>query len=256
METPSLQLTKDIQIPQFGFGTWNLGHSATAAVQHALRTGYRHLDTADIYGTQPNIAEAIPKSGVKREDIFITTKLWSHSISAKRVGPAVDCFLHELQTDFLDLLLIHWPGNTPLAETLGAMDVARIAGKVRTLGVSNFGDELMQESLNTGVPVVNDQIEYNLNHRPVDVVDFCFGHHVTVTAYSPLEKGTPAQERLIGELASTHSATREEVLINWLLQKGMIVIPRSTSSKHIESNFHALAWKLEPNEIVKIDSLT
>jgi len=251
---PTVPLIGAIEIPQMGFGTWNLGAEAKAPVAHALQTGYRHLDTADIYGTHGGIAAAIPLSGVPRAEIFITTKLWSHSVSAKRVGPAVDRFLSELKTDFIDLLLIHWPSNTRIGETLGAMDQARQAGKVRTLGVSNFGVELMQASLDTGVRVVNDQIEYNLNRRPDDVVAFCFGNKVTVTAYSPLERGSAAQERLLAELAKKYSATREEVLLSWLLQKGMIVIPRSSKLKHIETNFHALAWSLEKEDAQKIDA--
>ena len=237
-----------------GFGTWNLGSGAAKAVAHALRVGYRHIDTADIYGTHAGIAEAIPASGVPREEIFITTKLWSHSVSAKRVGPAVDRFLTELGTDVIDLLLIHWPSNTRVAETLGAMDEARQVGNVRTIGVSNFGVDLMKDSLDTGVAVVNNQIEYNLNHRPNDVVDFCSRHKVTVTAYSPLEHGSPAQERLLAELAKKYSVTREEVLLHWLMQKGMIVIPRSARPKHIESNFHALAWKIEDEDAKKLDT--
>ena len=237
-----------------GLGTWNLGARAAKAVAHALRVGYRHIDTADIYGTHGGTAEAIPLSGVPRDEIFITTKLWSHSVSAKRVGPAVDRFLSELATNFIDLLLIHWPSNTAPAETLGAMDQARQAGKVRSVGVSNFGVKLMQDALDTGLPVINDQIEYNLNHRPDDVVEFCMGHMVTVTAYSPLERGSAAQERLLAELATKYTATREEVLLNWLMLKGMIVIPRSSKPKHIESNFHALAWSIEEEDAEKIDA--
>lgn len=254
MNSQTLNLTNDIQIPQMGFGTWNLGASAAKAVGHALHVGYRHIDTADIYGTHGGIAEAISLSGVPRKEIFITTKLWSHSVSAKRVSPAVDRFLSELDTDVIDLLLIHWPSNTPLAETLGAMDQARQAGKARTIGVSNFEVELMQDSLETGVAVVNNQIEYNLNHRPDDVVAFCFRHKVTVTAYSPLERGSAAQEGLLSELAKKYSVTREEVLINWLMQKGMIVIPRSAKPKHIETNFHALAWSIEEEDAKKLDT--
>ncbi|MEX2144257.1 MAG: aldo/keto reductase [Anaerolineales bacterium] len=254
MSNPTLPLTKDITIPQMGFGTWELsGHGATEAILHALQTGYRHMDTADIYRTHGNIAEAIPRSSVPPLDIFITTKLWSHSLSAHRVGPAVDRFLKELGIEHIDLLLIHWPGNTPVAETLGAMDQARQAGKVRALGVSNFGVELMQESLDTGFPVVNNQIEYNLNHRPDDVVAFCLSHQVTVTAYSPLEHGNSTQEKTLAELANKYSVTREQVLLNWLLRKGMIVIPRSSDPAHIESNFHTLAWTLAAEDSRQLD---
>lgn len=236
-----------------GFGTYGLGRSATQSILHALRTGYRHLDTADIYGSHGYIAEALPHSGIPRDQVFITTKLWSHSLSAQRVGPAVDRFLTELGTDYIDLLLIHWPGNTPLSETLGAMDTARQARKVRSLGVSNFDVDLVQECLDTGIPIVNNQIEYNLNHQPQDILTFCISHQVTVTAYSPLEKGTPQQERVLASLAAKYKVSREEVLLNWLMNKGMIVIPRSSDRKHIESNFHTLAWKLAADDGRLID---
>lgn len=254
MQSPTLRLKNGLEIPQVGFGTYGL-RSATQAILHALRTGYRHLDTADIYGTHENVGEAIQKSGLPREEIFITTKLWSHSVSGKRVSPTVDRFLSELQTDTIDLLLIHWPGNTPAEETLAAMDATRKAGKVKSIGVSNFDAELMQEALDTGYAVVNNQIEYNLNHQPKEVLDFCTQNKVTVTAYSPLEKSNSEQERSVAELAKEYSVTREEVLLRWLMQKGMIVIPRSSSSEHIESNYHALAWQMEKTDVTKLDEL-
>ncbi len=254
MEIPKLRLNNGLEIPQVGFGTSGL-RSATKAILHALQSGYRHIDTADIYGTHENVAEAIQKSGVPREHIFITTKLWSHSLSNKRVGPAVDRFLKELGTNYIDLLLIHWPGNTSLAETLTAMDETRKAGKVKSLGVSNFNAELVQEGIDTGFSLVNDQIEYNLNHRPQDVLDFCTKNKITVTAYSPLENGNKDQEILVDELAKKYSATREGVLLRWLMQKGMIVIPRSSETKHIESNLHALEWKMDDGDVKMIDAL-
>jgi 2,5-diketo-D-gluconate reductase B len=255
MRDPQIQLTDKIAIPQFGFGTWGLGNKSTSAVLHALKTGYRHLDSADMYHSHGNIGEALPQSGLKREDVFIVTKLHVSTLSAKRVGPAVDRFLEELATDYIDLLLIHWPGNTPVSETLGAMDTARKAGKVRTLGVSNFEIDLMQECFATGVEVVNNQIEYNLHTRPDNVVQFCLEHKVSVTSYSSLDRGSSAQEKVVAELAKKYSVTREEVLLNWIMNKGMIVIPRSSNPAHIESNFNALAWDLDPSDGKLLDEV-
>ncbi|HLD94236.1 MAG TPA: aldo/keto reductase [Anaerolineales bacterium] len=249
---PTLRLTNGFDIPQMGFGTYGL-RSATQAILHALKTGYRHLDTADIYDTHENVGEAIQKGGIPREEIYITTKLWSHSVLRERVAPSVDRFLSELQTEYIDLLLIHWPGNTPAAETLAAMDEARKAGKVKSIGVSNFDAELMQEVIDTGFPIVNNQIEYNLNHHPQDVLDFCNRHKVTVTAYSPLERGDREQEHFLSQLVKEYSVTREEVLLRWLMQKGMIVIPRSSNTSHIESNYHALEWELDKADVSKLD---
>jgi 2,5-diketo-D-gluconate reductase B len=253
MRNPQIKLTESITVPQMGFGTWGLGEKGTSAVLHALKTGYRHLDSADMYHSHGNIAEALPQSGLKRGDVFIVTKLHVSTLSAKRVGPAVDRFLQELATDYIDLLLIHWPGNTPVSETLGAMDAARKAGKVRTLGVSNFDVALMQDVFDTGISVVNNQIEYNLHTQPDDVVQFCLEHNVSVTSYSSLDRGSASQEKVVADIAKQHSITREEVLLNWIMNKGMIVIPRSSNPAHIESNFHALAWELNPADAARID---
>lgn len=253
MDQPTLPLSNGLRIPQLGFGTYGLGRHATEAILHALSTGYRHIDTADIYGSHANVAEAIEQSGLRRDEIFITTKLWSNSVSSQRVAPEVDRFLKELRTDYIDLLLIHWPSNTPVAETLTAMDQARQAGKVRSIGVSNFDSDLVQASLDTGVYIVNDQIEFNLNHRPHATLKFCLNHNVTVTAYSPLEHGTDGQEHAVATLAKKHKAAREEVLLNWIMGKGMIAIPRSSNPKHITANFHALTWKLDIEDAQSID---
>ena len=228
-ENPFITLKNDIPIPQLGFGTYGLS-GATQAILHALQTGYRHLDTADIYATHENIAAAIAQSGLDRHKVFITTKLWSNSVSAQRVGTAVDRFLKELCTEYIDLLLIHWPARTPAVETLAAMDAARKVGKVRSIGVSNFSVREVKEALDTGFPLVNNQIEYNLNHQPGDILDYCLEHKMTVTAYSPLEHGSRSQEAVLENLAQKYGVAREEVLINWLMTKGMIVVPvRQTS---------------------------
>lgn len=256
MMAKTLALTDNIQIPQIGFGTYGLGSNATEAVLHALRTGYRHIDTADIYGSHENIAKAIPLSGVKREEIFITTKLWSNSLSKDQVEPTVDRFLRELNTGVIDLLLIHWPSRSvPLEETLAAMDKQRQAGKVRAIGVSNFKVSLMKLALATGFPVCNNQIEYNLNHRPIEVLDFCKDNKVTVTAYSPLEEGSGKSSKLVSELAMKYDRSNAEILLAWLIQKGMIAIPRSSNPKHIETNLHSLDLSLEAEDAEKLDGV-
>lgn len=254
--TKTLFVIDNIQIPQMGFGTYGLGRNATEAVLHALRTGYRHIDTADIYGSHANIAEAIPLSGVKREEIFITTKLWRNSLTKDQVVPTVDRFLRELNTDVIDLLLIHWPSRSaPVEETLAAMDNLRRAGKVHAIGVSNFNVELMKEVLATGFPVCNNQIEYNLNHQPSDVLDFCKENKVTVTAYSPLEEGGDKSGKLVAELTKKYDRSKAEILLAWLMQKGMIVIPRSSNLKHIEANFRSLDLSIEAEDIEKLNTV-
>ena len=255
--SPTLTLGEELHIEQIGLGTWNLkGSQGQAAIEHALKVGYRHIDSADFYKTHGSIAEAIQTQGLKREEVFITSKLWSHSLGTDEVGPAVKRFLHELQTEFIDLLLIHWPSSSvPLAETLVAMEATRHAGKIKSIGVSNFNVELMREALQSGVPVVNNQIEYNLGHQPQDILDFCRVNDVTVTAYTPLGRGNRTQEALVDELAEKYKATREQVLLNWLVGKGMIVIPRSKNPRHIEANWSALSWRIDQEDVERINAV-
>ena len=257
MKSATLRTHDDIQIPQMGFGTYGI-RPATDAVLHALRSGYRHLDTADIYGTHENCAEAIEKSGIPRNEVFITTKLWSQDVPGNKVAPAVDRFLRELNTDYIDLLLIHWPvPGVPVSETLAAMDAERKAGKVRALGVSNFSVADMEEALISRYPVTNNQIKYNLSNRPDDIVEYCFANKVTATAYSPVKsQGNRETQKLLGELASKYHVTNQEVMLAWLMAKGMIVIPRSSVAKNIETNYRSLQLKLTPDEVNGLDQLS
>jgi 2,5-diketo-D-gluconate reductase B len=254
LKNPTLQLTENIQVPQFGFGTYGL-RDGTKAILHALKSGYRHLDTADNYGSHENCAEAIEQSGINRSEIFITTKLDGSTVSKDKVGPAIDRFLKELNTDFVDLVLIHWPSRSvPTEETLTAMEAARQAGKVRAIGVSNFSVAQMKEALATGFPVSNNQIPYNLQERPDDIVEFCFANKVTVTAYSPVKaKGNAKTAKLVNELAKKYSCTNEEVMLAWLMAKGMIVIPRSSNPSHIETNFRSIELELTDDELRALD---
>jgi diketogulonate reductase-like aldo/keto reductase len=251
----TLPLIDDINIPQMGFGTYGL-RNGEDIILHALECGYRHLDTADLYRTHADVGAAVRRSGLPRSEVFITTKLWSDSVSAKRVGPAVDRFLDELSMDFIDLLLIHWPSkNIPVAETLGAMDAVRKAGKIRAIGVSNFSVAQMREALATGVPVCNNQIEYNLEERPDDIVEFCLANKVTVTAYSPVKvRGNAATQKVVAAIAKQHNCTNEEVILAWLLAKGLIVIPRSSNPKHVESNFRSLSLELSAAELEQLET--
>jgi 2,5-diketo-D-gluconate reductase B len=143
----------------------------------------------------------------------------------------------------------------PVAETLDAMDAARQAGKIRTIGVSNFGVQLMRDCLATDVHIVNNQIEYNLSRQPRDVLVYCREHGITVTAYTPLLRGSREQEALVATLAEKYGATREQVLLNWLMAKGMIVIPRSRNLEHIEANWQSLSWTMDAADASQIDAL-
>ncbi|MCL4257922.1 MAG: aldo/keto reductase [Anaerolineales bacterium] len=250
----TLLLVDDIRIPQMGFGTYAL-KDAKQATLHALQTGYRHLDTADYYRNHAEVGQAMQASGLRREEIFLVTKLYGSSLAPDKVGPAVDRFLKELNTDYIDLLLIHWLSGIPAEDSLAAMETARAAGKVRALGVSNFEVEDMQAALASGLPVCNNQIEYNLEERPEDVAEFCLANGVTVTAYSPVKVSGGAETRkLVAGLAEKYESTAEQVTLAWLMGKGFIVIPRSNNPKHIESNFRSLELTLSKEDVAALNA--
>ncbi|MCW5873598.1 MAG: aldo/keto reductase [Anaerolineales bacterium] len=252
----TLPLIDDIHIPQMGFGTWAL-KDAKQATLHALQTGYRHLDTADYYHNHIEVGQAMQASGLPRGEIVLVTKLYGHTLEPKNVGPAVDRFLKELDTDYIDLLLIHWLSGIPAEDSLAAMEQARAAGKVRALGVSNFEVDDMQAALATGLPVCNNQIEYNLEERTDDVSEFCLANGVTVTAYSPVKVSGRAETRkLVALLAKAYDSTAEQITLAWLMAKGFIVIPRSNNPKHIESNFRSLELTLKKEDVAALDAST
>lgn len=249
----TLQLTSDLTVPQMGFGTYGIRGAETVA--HALKVGYRHLDTAESYGTHEACGQAMKSSGIPRDEIFVTTKLWSNSVAAEKVAPAVNRFLRELDTDYIDLLLIHWPSKSaPAEETLAAMEKVRKAGKIKAIGVSNFSVTQMKAALATGVGVCNNQIEYNLEEHPDDIVEYCHANSVTVTAYSPVKaQGSGGIKKAVAQIAKAHDCTAEEVMLAWLMAKNLIVIPRSSNPKHIESNYRALELKLSADEITQLN---
>jgi 2,5-diketo-D-gluconate reductase B len=256
MMLKTIALTADIQIPQLGFGTSQLKEAAQASILHALHSGYRHIDTADMYGTHAAVGAALRESGVPRSEVFITTKLWSHSVAADKVAPAVDRFLDELQMDYVDLLLIHWPSEeAEPEETLPAMQAVLAAGKARALGVSNYGVDLLQRALATGVQVVNNQIKYNLETRPDDVVAFCKANGITVTAYSPIKAlGDEKTQQTVQALSSQYGCSPQQLALAWLLAKGLIPIPRSTKPENIEANFAAQDITLSAEDIASLDA--
>lgn len=252
----TLDLTPQIKIPQLGFGTSQLKEAAQPSILHALRSGYRHIDTAEMYATHTAVGNALRESGVPRQDVFITTKLWSHSLPAAKVGPAVERFLDELQVDYIDLLLIHWPNDeTQPEETLPAMQAVLQAGKARALGVSNFGVELLERSLATGVPIVNNQIKYNLEERPDEVVAFCQANGITVTAYSPIKTlGNANTQKTVRALSEKYACSPQPLALAWLLGKGLIPIPRSTKPANIEANFAAQDITLHAEDQAALDA--
>jgi len=242
-------------IPLLGFGTYKLvGNDCYHAVRAALEIGYRHIDTAVYYGNHHEIARAIADSGVDREEIFLTSKIFRDELTHNAVINAADRILIELNTHYLDLLLIHWPNHeVPVAETLGAMEELRQQGKLRNLGVSNFTIAHLEEVLATGIAIINNQVELHPEFNQLALREFCQAHNIAVTAYAPLARGAALVLPAVQEIADRHGKPPAQVVLNWMIQQNIVTIPKATARERIQENFDTQTWQLTSEEIEQIN---
>jgi 2,5-diketo-D-gluconate reductase B len=244
------------RVPALGFGTWQLsGAEAREATRDALEIGYRQIDTAQAYRNEDEVGKAIAESGVPREDIFLTTKIVRDSLKGDRVGPSVDESLRKLGTDYVDLLLIHWPTDeVPLGETLAAMRKAQDAGKVRHLGVSNFRAALLREAMEHAT-ILADQVPYQPGRTQNSLRDLAVERDVMITAYSPL-RGNGMKDPALAKVAAKHGKTVQQVALRWLLQQDKVSpIPRSSKSDHRRQNFDVFDFELDGDDMDAIGAI-
>jgi 2,5-diketo-D-gluconate reductase B len=250
---------KGTAVPALGFGTWQLtGAQCEGAVEYALELGYRHLDTAQAYGNEREVGRAIKRSALKRDAIFLTTKIAPGSLAAKDVATTLAGSLDALATDHVDLLLIHWPSATVgMGETLHAMAEAKAEGKVRHVGVSNFTIAHMREAIETHeAEIFCNQIEYHALIAQGRVIDFARTHGMLVTAYCPLARGRIADQPVLAAIARSHGKSVTQVALRWLIQQdGVAAIPRSSKRHHIAANFALFDFTLSGEEMAAIDRL-
>lgn len=244
---------QDTEIPALGLGTWRMrGPECRQAVRTALDLGYRHVDTAQAYRNEREVGAAIKESGVDREDLFLATKLdWSNRDRAS-VHRSTQASLNKLQTDAVDLLLIHQRNlRTPLEETLGAMAELREEGLVRHIGVSNFPVERLDHARQLAdAPVFTDQVQYHPFWDQRDLLEYCRIHDVLLTAYSPLAHGGALGDDLLRSVGTRHGKTPAQVALRWLVQQeGVATIPKSTSREHLESNLAVFDFELTDREM-------
>ena len=244
-------------IPPLGLGTWQItGPDATEAVRDALALGYRHIDTARIYGNEAEVGEGIAAAGVPRDDFWLTTKLWYEGLRRDEVREQLEGSLRALRTDHVDLLLIHWPSDdVPLDETLGAMGELRDEGKVLNLGVSNFPSAHVREA--AGIErIYTNQVEYHAYLSQEPMLEVCREHGIVLTAYSPLANGKLLKEPLLAEIAEERGATPAQVALRWLLdQQGVVTVPKAASHDNRVANLGALEIELSDEDRERIDGL-
>jgi diketogulonate reductase-like aldo/keto reductase len=243
-------------VPALGFGTWELeGREAYDAVRTALEVGYRHIDTAQVYGNEEAVGRALADSEVDRDDVFLTTKVWKDRARPDEVAASTKESLQRLGTDRVDLLLLHWPSDdVPVEQTLAAMTELIDEDKTRHVGVSNFPSQALDRAARLA-PIVTDQVE----HHPFLAVDAiretADEHDLFVTAYSPLARGRVLDDDVLVGIGDAHERTAAQIVIAWLLQAGVSAIPRSRSPERIAQNFDVFDIELTADEVRRIDAL-
>lgn len=246
-----------LQVPQLGFGTFELnGTACSEGVRTAIDVGYRHIDTAFAYTNHREVAAGIRAAGVARKDLFITTKIPLRQQRRDQVIQFGQKLQDELETEYVDLLLIHWPNkNVPFAETLGAMAELVSRGVVRSIGISNFNSRIMAEADEVSpVPIVTNQVEFHPFLYQRELLEECRRRSIVLTAYSPIARGAVvADERMIA-IASRNGTTPVAIALAWAMEKGVIVIPKATGRDHIAANFLANKVSLSSGDSAEIDS--
>lgn len=246
-------------IPSIGFGTFELEpRDAEAMTRHALKIGYRHVDTAQMYDNEEAVGAGIKQSGVAREDIFLTTKLWIDDFANGDLQQAAQKSLDRLATDYLDLLLLHWPNpDISLAETMDALNDVRDRGLARHIGISNFTTTLIDAAVEKSrAPLVTNQVEYHPYLSQAPVKNTLAKHGMALTAYCPLARGQVFGDTTLKRIGETHGKNAGQVALRWLLQQGdVIAIPRSTNPDHVASNFDVFDFELSDDQMRDITAL-
>ena len=254
----NLTLSSGDEMPVVGLGTWNLqGEQCKRVVRRALDLGYTHFDTAWIYGNQREIGEAIREAGVDRSKLFLTTKVARDYLRYDVAIKQADENLHDLQMDYVDLLLVHWPTDSvPMVETISAFNAVSDSGRAKSIGVSNFSVDQMQQACSlSAAPISVNQIKFHPGYVQRDVLRWCLQHGVAVTAYSPLGEDTILSHRLLVRIARRHNKTSAHVALRWLVQKGMNVIPKASTEAHLRANLDVFDWALSQEEMNSIDRM-
>src|ERR1044071_3796820 len=245
-------------IPVLGLGTWQLnGALGSRITEQALNLVYRHLDCALIYGNEKEVGEGLHASGVKREEVFITTKVPHTELAPAALERAIKQSLANLRVSDVNLLLVHWPNpQIPLAETMGAMAEMKKEGYTRHIGISNFTVKLIDEAVKLSPePIVTNQIEWHPYLDEEKVRAACAKHGISVTAYCPIARGRAVGDETLARIGKKHGKTAGQVSLRWLVPKGGVVITRTSKVERLTENMSICDFVLTPQEMAEVDAL-
>ena len=247
------------RIPLLGLGTWDLrGRTCSRIVEQALRLGYRHLDTAEMYDNEREVGEGLRISGVPRNEIFVVTKIWPSHFAPRELLRAAKESLTKLRLGEVDLLLLHWPNpRIPLSETLGALCKVKEAGLARNIGVSNFTVTLIEEATRlSSEPLVCDQVELHPFIDQSKVRAACAAHGMAVVAYCPIARGNAKNNELLARIGKTHGKSAAQVSLRFLVQQQVVVIPRTSKLERLSENAAIFDFELGADEMAEIAALS
>lgn len=260
----TIELPSGQTIPVLGMGTWRMGENGQRrqgeieALRRGLALGLSLIDTAEMYGegeAEEVVAEAV---GNHRSDVFLVSKVYPHNASKQGAIAACESSLKRLNTDYIDLYLLHWRGSYPLAETLEAFQTLQRSGKIRDYGVSNFDTDDMQKALSLpgGRSIATNQVLYNLTRRGVELelLPWCQQQNIPMMAYSPIEQGRLLDDRMLEKIAQEKGVSAAQIAIAWLLHKdNVIVIPKASRIEHVEQNYAAMNLTLSAEDLATLD---
>ena len=248
-----------IEVPEIGLGTYKLhDRECEFTVREALDVGYRHIDTAQMYKNEREVGEAINVSTVDRSDVFLTTKIWHTNLEADDVLQSTEESLRNLQTPYVDLLLIHWPNEKyDLRDSIEAMLTLRDQGKAMNIGVSNFPLPLLKKANDEiRAPIFCDQVEFHPYLDQLDLLDYALDNDIMITAYAPLAQGRTARDPELQEIGEKYGKLPTQVALRWLIeQENVVAIPKASTSEHLQSNIDIFDFELSDEDFERIDNL-
>lgn len=251
-------LHNGVKMPYFGLGVYKVeeGNEVIDSVKTALEVGYRAIDTAALYENEEGVGKAIKESGIPREEIFVTTKVWNTDHGYEKTLKAFDKSISKLGLDYVDLYLIHWPGKDTFLDTWRALEKLYRDGRVRAIGVSNFKPHHLQTLMEHSEekPVIN-QVELHPYFQQKDLREFCKQHDIVVEAWSPLGRGQVLDDPVLAEIGKKYGKTPAQVTLRWHLQNDIVIIPKSVTPSRIKENADIFDFELTAEDMEQIDQL-